>query len=219
MFRSDWYQIHLSFQNLALTFFDFSTSCCCFNSIDHCSIFKLYFYKYLCGGVMVLACQYLWGWKENLEELVLGLVGKHLLSTSHLTCTRTWTSIFLFFFWQIFFDLSNFLKYQHGVSDSVSLVCSSMYSITFLCPIMLIRWIFIFGLFKKYFNFFGELIFLFMCYLQVCCWISKYLMQIQLSLLLICSFNTTVGWEHILNNAIFHICYIVFDDPECVLSS
>lgn len=126
---------------------------------------------------------------------------------------------FSLFFWQIFFDLSNFLKYQHGVSDSVSLVCSSMYSITFLCPIMLIRWIFIFGLFKKYFNFFGELIFLFMCYLQVCCWISKYLMQIQISLLLICSFNTTVGWEHILNNAIFHICYIVFDDPECGLSS
>lgn len=44
-----------------------------------------------------------------------------------------------FFFDRFFFDLSNFLKYQHGVSDSVSLVCSSMYSITFLCPMMSIR--------------------------------------------------------------------------------
>lgn len=98
LFRSDWYQIYLSFQNLVLMFFDFSTSCCCFNSIDHCSNFKVYFYNYLCWGVMVLAYQYLWGWKENLEELVLVLVGKHLLSTSHLTSPRTWTSNFLLFF-------------------------------------------------------------------------------------------------------------------------
>lgn len=78
----------------------------------------------------------------------------------------------VFFFWQIFFDLSNLIKYQHGVSDSVSLVCSSMYSITFLCPIMLIRWIFIFGLFKKYFNFFGEWFF-------CSCVIYKYAVESQ----------------------------------------
>lgn len=51
----------------------------------------------------------------------------------------------VFFSNDSFFNLSNFLKYQHGISDSVPLVCSSMYSITFLlksvscAPCMLIR--------------------------------------------------------------------------------
>lgn len=93
-----------------LWFFSILFSCFCF--MDYFSKLKFCFYRYSCWGVMVLACQCVWGWEGNVQKLVLRLTGQHLHSLCHLPSPRT--------------HLSCFLKYQHGVTDSVSPVCSSM---------------------------------------------------------------------------------------------